>query len=402
MFLGGLKAKKKSSLPYTLPEALRGAERLALVLAFGRLSVLEACSTLGSVTKVEVPCERICVVELDPSSLRSVTKLAGIHKFSPLLTRFHGDEVVIGQLVEQIANEIDVSRFALSAYDTDEADYEVLVRLLLDAFRQAGFKKIRLLRPKGNELLADQVLSRDALDLIAFPYKGGYGLGPTAWVPDVATMRKRGVEKPAPHSEISLSPRLAQLLLNLSGLSPGQRLLDPFCGSGTIISEGALMSLNCVGIDSNPTRVAQAKRNLAWVEKQSESGRTLAYDIRIGDARNFEGRFDGIVTEPILLPRFHSTPSSQKAKHLVNKASRVYSESLYPMAEAVRKGGRVVIVVPTLRTADGSEVLLRLEGTESIGLKEFQPGRLRFEYPVRVAFESTRWLGRAVYVFERV
>ena len=57
---------------------------------------------------------------------------------------------------------IDVSRFALSAYDTYEDDYEILVRLLLDAFRQAGFKKIRLLRPKGNELFADQLLSRDA------------------------------------------------------------------------------------------------------------------------------------------------------------------------------------------------------------------------------------------------
>jgi len=387
-------------LPYTLPEALRGADRLALVLAFGRLSVLEACSTIKSVTKVEVPCERICVVELDPSSVRSVVKLAGIHKFSPLLTHFQGDEATIRQLVQQITNEIDVSRFALSAYDTDEDDYEVLVRLLLDAFRQAGFKKIRLLRPKGNELLADQLLSRDALDLIAFPYKGGYGLGPTAWVPDVAPMRRRGIEKPAPHSEISLSPRLAQLLLNLSGLSPGQRLLDPFCGPGTIISEGALMSLNCIGIDSSPTRVTQAKRNLAWVEKQS--GRSLAYDIKTGDARDFQGRFDGIVTEPILLPRFHSTPGSQKAKRLVNRASRVYSESLYPMADAVRKGGRVVIVVPTLRTTSGSEVLLRLEETESIGLKEFQPGHMRFEYPVRVAFESTRWLGRAVYVFERV
>ena len=107
------------------------------------------------------------------------------------------------------------------------------------------------------------------------------------------------------------------------------------------------------------------------------------------------------MTEPILLPRFHSTPSSQKAKRLVNKASRVYSESLYSMADAVRKGGRIVIVVPTLKT-DGSEVLLRLEETESIGLKEFQPGHVRFEYPVRAAFQSTRWLGRAVYAFERI
>ena len=164
------------------------------------------------------------------------------------------------------------------------------------------------------------------------------------------------------------------------------------------------MSLNCIGIDSSPKRVTQAQRNLVWLE--SQAGENLSYRVEVGDARSLEERLttakvDGIATEPILLPRLSSRPNREKAKELVNKASRVYSDALHSMAKVLRRGGRVVLTVPTLRASDGSEVSMRFEDTGDIGLREFQPGHARFGYPVKVAFESTRWLGRAIYVFER-
>jgi hypothetical protein len=48
---------------------------------------------------------------------------------------------------------------------------------------------------------------------------------------------------------------------------------------------------------------------------------------------------------------------------------------------------------------DGDEVTLALEGRR-LGLRLYQPGPVGFEYPVRLSFESTRWIRRAVYVFE--
>src|SRR5438132_5065046 len=158
------------------------------------------------------------------------------------------------------------------------------------------------------------------------------------------------------------------------------------------------MSLNCIGIDSNPKRVEQARRNLAWLQSQSGGrGKALAYRLETGEARRLEDRLttkvDGIATEPILLPRLSSRPGREKAKDLVNKASRVYSEALRSMAGVLRRGGRVALIVPTVRASDGSEVSLRFGDTGSIGLQDFQPGHARFEYPVRVEFERTRWVG---------
>ena len=54
-------------MPFVLPSSLINSDELALVLAYGRLSVLEACSVLGrNVQRAEAPCERVSVLKIDP------------------------------------------------------------------------------------------------------------------------------------------------------------------------------------------------------------------------------------------------------------------------------------------------------------------------------------------------
>jgi DNA modification methylase len=62
-------------------------------------------------------------------------------------------------------------------------------------------------------------------------------------------------------------PQLAGSLINISGISPGARLLDPYCGSGTSITEGVLKGFNSVGCDINPLaiKVARTKTRLLSV-----------------------------------------------------------------------------------------------------------------------------------------
>ena len=389
------------SLPYVLPGSFRTSDKFALVLAFGELSVLEACSVLRGLKYVEVPCGRIAVIDVEGSSAGFLPSLAGIHKFAPLVAQFRSEKDSVAGLTGKVADKLEeLRRLAVSGYDVPEDDYELLVRILLDSVRDAGFKKVKLLRPKGNELLAEQVLSREVLDVIAFPYGGGYGLGPTAWVSDVASIRRRAMAKPAPRSEISLSPRLARLLVNLSGLSADQLLLDPFCGSGTILAEGIAKSLACVGIDSSQARLSDAKKNLQWAKRNGARG---LFRLEVGDARDIQdvlrSKADGIVTEPLLLPRLDYRPNDAAAEEMVGQASDIYSDALASMASALKPGGRIVIVVPAILTTRGDEVAMTIDGGR-LGLKEHQPGPSRFRYPVRLSFESTRWVRRAVYVFE--
>jgi tRNA G10 N-methylase Trm11 len=390
-------------MPFILPRRFIDSDEVVLVLAFGRLSVLEACSVLeGSVLRAEAPCERVSVLKIRRPGPDRVTELAGVHKVAPLMAVSDGSSTGVGKLVEKVSEHLrDKATLSVSGYDVGEDDYETIVRSLLDEVKRAGFNKAHLLRPRNNELLAEHVLLRSALDVVAFPYHEGIGLGPTAWVPDSTSMRERGTQKPTPHSDISMSPRLARVLLNLSGLKKDQTVLDPFCGSGTILAEAFIRSMRCLGLDAKTNRVRDARENLGWLVG---SVRDRGYDIRVGDARELPhvlrwSEVDAVVTEPLLLPRIDARPKASTATDLINQAGEVYGDALASMAEVLKPGGRIVIVVPVIQTMDGEEVSMTLE-VRQLGLKLFQPGPVGFQYPMRLSFESTRWVKRAVYVFE--
>ena len=389
-------------MPFLLPRSILDTDELAFILAFGRLSVLEACAVLGrSVQRAEAPTERVSVLTLDHVDAGRVAELAGTHKCAPVAARPQTPDGDLSGLVGLMSPHLEEkSNVALSGYGLAEDDYEELVRSLLDGMRGAGFRKVRLLRPEGEELLSEQVVSRRALDVVAFPYHGGFWLGPTAWVPDSASMKQRGTLRPVPHPDIALSPRLARTLVNLAGLRPGQTVLDPFCGAGTILVEACSKSLRCLGLDSRAARVQQARENLRW----SAGGSGRGYDIRKGDARESSRllrgtRVDAVVTEPLLLPKLDARPKTATARAMLEESARVYNDALASMAESIGPDGRIVLVVPVVQTMDGDEVTLTLEGRR-LGLRHYQPGPVGFDYPVRLSFESTRWVKRAVYVFE--
>jgi len=54
-------------------------------------------------------------------------------------------------------------------------------------------------------------------------------------------------------------PQFVRALANILGLKPGDRLLDPFCGSGTTLLEGALLGLKTIGFDVSPLCVLISK-----------------------------------------------------------------------------------------------------------------------------------------------
>ena len=390
-------------MPFVLPPSLLEADDVALVTAFGKLSVLEACAVLGnSVKKAEAPTDRIAALRVEHLEPRILAELSGTHKCAPVVQTVDSASEDPGLLADMMAAHLDEkSNVSMSGYGVAEDDYEELVRTMLDSLRDRGLRKVRLLRPEGSELLSEQVIARQSLDVVAFPYHDGFALGPTVWVPDSAEMRQKGTRRPAPHPDIALSPRLARTLVNLAGLRPGHTLLDPFCGAGTILVEAYAKSFRCLGVDSRASRVQETRENLKWSTGGVED---RGYDIRKGDARDLHRmlrgtKVDGIVTEPLLLPRLDARPKTATAQAMIEESARVYNDALASMAECIHPDGRIVVVVPVVQTMDGDEVTLTLEGRR-LGLRLYQPGPVGFEYPVRLSFESTRWIRRAVYIFE--
>ncbi|MGE0707892.1 MAG: TRM11 family methyltransferase [Planctomycetota bacterium] len=79
-----------------------------------------------------------------------------------------------------------------------------------------------------------------------------------------------------PHrSSTSTSSQLARAVVNLVA-RPGQRVLDPLCGTGVLLVEAARLGCVVSGSDRNPRGVVQARANLAALE--------LPGEVRIVDA----------------------------------------------------------------------------------------------------------------------
>ncbi|MEK6949480.1 MAG: DNA methyltransferase [Nanoarchaeota archaeon] len=72
---------------------------------------------------------------------------------------------------------------------------------------------------------------------------------------------RRSHLRPMP-SPISLHPRLAKAMVNLTGAGEGEIILDPFCGSGGILIEAGLMGLRTEGFDISRKMIWKSMVNL--------------------------------------------------------------------------------------------------------------------------------------------
>ena len=69
---------------------------------------------------------------------------------------------------------------------------------------------------------------------------------------------------------ISLEPRQARLLISLSRVPNREikAIVDPFCGTGGIVIEGALQDIRVLASDLDSRMVEGTKKNLKWVGKE--------------------------------------------------------------------------------------------------------------------------------------
>ncbi len=86
----------------------------------------------------------------------------------------------------------------------------------------------------------------------------------------------------------SLPSRLARALVNLV-VPPAQTILDPFCGTGSLLLEAQAVGAAAFGVDWNPKMVGMSRRNLAHFDYPPQVERANALECT--------RRADAIVTD---------------------------------------------------------------------------------------------------------
>jgi len=89
----------------------------------------------------------------------------------------------------------------------------------------------------------------------------------------------------------ALTPKFSRAIINLVRIKENEILLDPFCGTGSILIESGITNINCIGIDISRKMCLGAKNNL-------KSFKLNKLEVINADSRDIPlNNVDGIVTD---------------------------------------------------------------------------------------------------------
>ena len=193
---------------------------------------------------------------------------------------------------------------------------------------------------------------------------------------NITAYTERDQARPARDAKVGmLPPKLAQILINLCGKLPeGARVLDPFCGTGVILQEAAIMGYIPYGTDLNERMVEYSKKNLSWLFNERNRKRfkilpdliqkkdQILNAISVGDATNFtwEGELDAVAFEGYLGAPMSKPPVDIKFKTEKAKCREIAMGFLKNITPQIKSGTPVVMALPAWLRENGKYVGLNI------------------------------------------
>jgi len=176
----------------------------------------------------------------------------------------------------------------------------------------------------------------------------------TVWIYDASDWVSRDRSKP--YRDIKrgmLPPKVARIMVNLATKGQtGLTLADPFCGTGTVLSEAMMVGCHVIGSDLDPLAVKGASSNLEWLASPSNSPlKSLQTSLYVLDATHFDTHVksvDCIATEPYMGPLLDErNPSSlDRIKNIAKGLDKMYRGAFKAFHSVLPVGGRIVISLP--------------------------------------------------------
>ena len=300
------------------------------------------------------------VTDLSTDLLES---LGGTIKFGQIIGQFKQlDEIAAQEAAEQLLPLAPADKkiyFGLSNYDHRplSRDFGIKIKRQLQESGRAVRWVISRDPALSSVVVEQNHLLTSGGEIVLWRQNNYWQWGLTMAVQPFKSLSARDYGRPARDDQSGmLPPKLAQIMLNLAGLEPGDSVLDPFCGSGTILQEAALMKAGqIIGLDNSAVAVANSQANWQWLADRW----TIEVEPEIGlaDARQASAELVGqkikcIVTEPYLGPQRGRRNFAVIAQEL----NQLYSQALVDWQKIIAPNGRVVMIWPAF--IDGQQKYL--------------------------------------------
>ena len=143
-------------------------------------------------------------------------------------------------------------------------------------------------------------------------------------------VERRPRKKPFFHPS-AMQAKLARCMVNLARPKTGELVFDPFCGTGTMLIEAALIGCRAVGLDIQRRMARGTLKNLAHFKVKPEG-------VIVADARNLPiTKVDCVVTDP---------PYGISSTTLKRTTKQIVEELLTSVQDSLNRGRRICIAAP--------------------------------------------------------
>jgi len=183
----------------------------------------------------------------------------------------------------------------------------------------------------------------------------GFFLGYTVSCQDFALYEFYDYQRPRrPIERGMLPPKLAKIMINLSRAPKDKPILDPFCGSGTLIQEALLLGYGrVIGVDKNKAAMEKCRENIRWIRKQNPQMQSAQVDLFTVDVKNLSSRIQNnfvqvVVSEPYLGP-LKIKSQQGKIEQIIEKLGQLYLTAFAQFKKIVAPTGKVCFIFPVFR-----------------------------------------------------
>lgn len=345
------------------------------------LSIAELVSIFPD-NKSELINKEIFLIKLEENfnAQELIKRLGGTIK----LGEIHGDERLFvsttnNNIKNQIIKLIDLKNikckfnFGVSFYGARKFNIKPLAMEIKKYLKELGISS-RWVTSRDATLssvvVVQNKLTSDGIEIVLIESGDKIIIGKTLAVQPFKELSFRDYGRPG-RDDLSgmLPPKLAQIMINFALPHPvssplqtcppageagreagGEVILDPFCGSGTILTEAMLMGFkNLIGADISKKAVQDTKANINWIKSNFQLS-TFNFQLFNLDVLRISKHIrsasvDAIITEPYLGPQRGKFNLEKTIKEL----EKLYSQSLAEFQKVLKPNGKVVMVWPVFR-----------------------------------------------------
>lgn len=208
-------------------------------------------------------------------------------------------------------------------------------------------KRARYIEAPRSGLSAAVLLHHTVSEILVIRTSSKTVLALTESVQNIDTWTKVDREKPyADRKKGMLPPKIARIMINLAcGQThhPEAVLLDPFCGSGTVLLEAAARSIEVIGTDLDKDAVEGTLKNLEWFK--TSFGAIFEFSVFQADATKVQvtKKVNYLVTEPFLgKPK----PAAHQVANIFKGLEKMYLGAFKHWRSILLPGATVVIIFP--------------------------------------------------------